>query len=231
MTLGVETIFPGPYLCYHGEPVRADVQRAHDQVLDVVEHEGPFDGVIGFSQGAALAAAVIARHEEEKPSEELFKIAVFIAASMPFNLEGGEIRLSYDGRGSFSAIGIETPGPLPGDHETEFWQNDCRMATVISEFESRRPLIRRRHEPQEIDVLLRYHPSTYAQRLRIPTVHVIGTEDTYSQQGFDLAELCSSRKTQLVVHSGGHELPRDAVTVGKIGEAIQYAVDRTRLES
>jgi len=227
---GVESIFPGPYLCYHGEPIQDDVQRAHDFVIQVVREEGPFDGVLGFSQGAALAAAVIAAHAEENPSEELFKIAVFIATSMPFDLKGGKIRLTYEGSGSLSAARVDGAGHVVANEECD-WLNDCRTASVIREFEGRQPRIRQRQGPQTIDVLLRYHPSTHTQRIQIPTVHVVGAKDSYREQGMDLASLCSARKAQMVAHQGGHEMPRDAATVARAAEAIYEAVERMRLEN
>ena len=46
---GVPAIFPGPYMCYHGEPIQEDIQRAHDLILEVAREEGPFDAVLGLS--------------------------------------------------------------------------------------------------------------------------------------------------------------------------------------
>lgn len=47
---------------------------------EYVASEGPFDGVIGFSQGAALAAILLARDEFPAP----FSFAVFICGGPPF---------------------------------------------------------------------------------------------------------------------------------------------------
>ncbi|KAG9239334.1 serine hydrolase FSH [Amylocarpus encephaloides] len=221
---GVKAIFPGPYLCYHGEPIPKDVQHAHNLVLDVIREEGPFDGVIGFSQGAALAAAFIARQADISPSEEFFKVAVFIATSMPFDLDGDRIRLSYDGSSNLSAVQIDAEGQASHDDQCD-WLEDCRSASVIQEFEGRRPSTGELKH-QNIEILLRYHPSTHSQRIRIPTVHVVGIKDSYAEQGRDLALFCEPRKTQVVTHSGGHELPRDVGTVARVGEAIQVAVER-----
>ena len=52
-----------------------------------MEEEGPFDGIIGFSQGAALAATYLLRFSQEKPHEPLpFKCAIFFSGGVPIDL-------------------------------------------------------------------------------------------------------------------------------------------------
>ncbi|TKW48618.1 hypothetical protein CTA1_5550 [Colletotrichum tanaceti] len=226
-------IFPGPYLCYHGEPVEEDVRAAHEFLLEVVREEGPFDMVVGFSQGAALAAAAIARHEQRHLTEDLFKAAVFVGASMPFDLDTGKVRLTYDGTGSLRAERLDAAGnAIPegddGDGSSSRWVKDCRTATVISEFESRNPDARQTAAaPQSIEVLLRYHPRTHPQRIQIPTVHVVGAKDGYAQQGLDLASLCDSRVCQTIVHEGGHEFPRKDEALQRVADCMQAAAAQT----
>ncbi|PYI30057.1 hypothetical protein BP00DRAFT_426927 [Aspergillus indologenus CBS 114.80] len=49
--------------------------------MDVIEAEGPFDGVIGFSQGASLALSILYHHEISHPSRPPpFRFAVFFCA-------------------------------------------------------------------------------------------------------------------------------------------------------
>ncbi|KIX09417.1 uncharacterized protein Z518_00497 [Rhinocladiella mackenziei CBS 650.93] len=85
---GVGDIFPGPYTCWYPVPTNTNVQDAHHFVWDVIEQEGPFDAVMGFSQGAALAASVILTHRIEHPREPApFKLAVFICGSLPYCLD------------------------------------------------------------------------------------------------------------------------------------------------
>lgn len=47
---GVEGIFPGPYTCWYPVPTQTNVKDAHQVVWDLIEEEGPFDIVMGFSQ-------------------------------------------------------------------------------------------------------------------------------------------------------------------------------------
>jgi predicted esterase len=48
--------------------------------------EGPFDGVIGYSQGASLAATYLIRFSQLPPSAPLpFKCAIFFSGGRPFD--------------------------------------------------------------------------------------------------------------------------------------------------
>jgi predicted esterase len=55
-----------------------------------MEREGPFDAVMGFSQGAALAYSLLDHHVHTKGPDAppLFKAAVFICAGIPYELDG-----------------------------------------------------------------------------------------------------------------------------------------------
>jgi hypothetical protein len=50
-------------------------------VSEIIEDEGPFDGVIGFSQGASLALSILYHHEINHPNQPPpFRFAVFFCA-------------------------------------------------------------------------------------------------------------------------------------------------------
>ena len=76
---------------------RESVNEAYDLISEVIDHEGPFDGVIGFSHGGTLAFQFLLHHAETNPLDPafaLFKCAVFIAAPAPFRENG--LRLKAD---------------------------------------------------------------------------------------------------------------------------------------
>lgn len=198
--------------------------------MEVVRDEGPFDAVLGFSQGAALAAAVVL-NEAMKPSlADPFKMAVFLSSTMPFDLRGGKLHLTYDGINSLTAVHQNDNGDNLEEIGVD-WMADSRSAGVIDEFEARRPKSQRPKQPQSIDVLLRYNPSTHSQRIRIPTAHVIGVQDDYADHGRSLAGMCEPRLTHIVTHDGGHQLPRATTTVAKVAQAIQHAVEQMRYQA
>ncbi|KAF5851553.1 hypothetical protein GGP41_004407 [Bipolaris sorokiniana] len=80
----VEDFFKGPYYSYYNWPRPSEddgitVEEAYDQHLDLIETEGPFDAVIGFSHGGTLACGLLAqwstRHPYEAPP---FKCAIIL---------------------------------------------------------------------------------------------------------------------------------------------------------
>ncbi|KAH8431554.1 uncharacterized protein LDX57_009216 [Aspergillus melleus] len=67
-----------------------ELKQAMDHVLQIIEKKGPFDAVMGFSQGAALAFSMLVEHAKTHPTP-LFKAAVFICAAPPFESSGQEV--------------------------------------------------------------------------------------------------------------------------------------------
>lgn len=60
-------------------------------LYSVIEEEGPFDGILGFSHGATLALQFLLQHANKNPLEPdftLFKCALFLAGPPPFGEDG-----------------------------------------------------------------------------------------------------------------------------------------------
>ena len=56
--------------------------RAHEYLTEIVEEEGPFEGLLGFSQGAEVAASLLFYQGRDVT----FKFAVFIGGGTPFDV-------------------------------------------------------------------------------------------------------------------------------------------------
>ena len=69
--------------------------RACDFLQDyVVQHkDGPFDGVLGFSEGGSIAASLILRQSRAKQAVS-FKFAIFICSLPPFRSDRNDIMLA-----------------------------------------------------------------------------------------------------------------------------------------
>ena len=87
---GVANFFEGPYYSYYNWPRPWDddgstITEAYEQLLDVIETDGPFDAVIGFSHGGTLACGFIAHWTKQHPYENPpFRCAVFFNSLPPF---------------------------------------------------------------------------------------------------------------------------------------------------
>ena len=79
--------------------IQRSVEEAYSLLYEVLEEEGPFDGVIGFSHGATLAFGFLTQHAEKNPLDPpfaLFRCAIFISGPSPLREDG--TRLRYDER-------------------------------------------------------------------------------------------------------------------------------------
>lgn len=75
----------------------ASAEDAMEYLYDIMEKDGPFDGIIGYSEGATVAATLIL-HEQRKFETmgipPMFKCALFFAGWPPMNPEFNSIVLA-----------------------------------------------------------------------------------------------------------------------------------------
>ncbi|KAJ6035991.1 hypothetical protein N7540_000270 [Penicillium herquei] len=108
----VSDSFKGSYLGWYRSPSTAAVVVAHEAVYKVIDEQGPFDGVLGFSQGAAVAVSLLLRvHAPITSQKTHFQAAIFIGSPIPFSLS---MDYAIDTRTYFSiaASSPSRPGAL-----------------------------------------------------------------------------------------------------------------------
>ncbi|KAJ5372915.1 Serine hydrolase FSH [Penicillium concentricum] len=87
----LEGIVDGPFYNHYnrGSSPGSSIHEAFDHTKNFIAKEGPFDAVIGFSQGAALAASLLIHQSKNYPAEpSLFRAAVFICGAAPWDSTG-----------------------------------------------------------------------------------------------------------------------------------------------
>ena len=88
---GIEDVF-GPqeecYACFDPDSVTS-IQTALRDLKDYMTADGPFDGVMAFSQGAALAALLLIEEAATRPTRQppIFKCAIFLSGIVPCDHE------------------------------------------------------------------------------------------------------------------------------------------------
>ncbi|KAF9883546.1 hypothetical protein FE257_003185 [Aspergillus nanangensis] len=96
---GISGFYDGPYYSYYQfprtfsnpDPAGESLQDAYDRLYDTIDEDGPFDGILGFSQGGTLAAGFLIHHAKLYPREpQLFRCAIFINSLPPFRMNPGE---------------------------------------------------------------------------------------------------------------------------------------------
>ncbi|KAK4149588.1 serine hydrolase FSH [Chaetomidium leptoderma] len=208
----VAGIFPPPFVCYYSKPTQDQLEAAYDLVEEVMDEEGPFDGVFGFSQGGALIASILLQRRKTHPTApDLFRVAVFTCASLPFDLDSNRDNL---GRDKYHTVidprtgAVSVRDFVAGIDHVEATKFNGYMAAP---------------EPGELP-LRRYHPGREPRRIQIPTIHIIGERDPFAPQSSALVGLCED--AVVVTHERGHELSRDRLFAKKAAQAISAAVSR-----
>lgn len=90
---GIEGIFEGPYYSFYKWPRTFEdddksLNDSYEYLSDVIEDEGPFDGIIGFSHGGTLAFSYLAHLAKVRPHDALpFRCAVFMNSPPPFRMD------------------------------------------------------------------------------------------------------------------------------------------------
>ncbi|KAK0611194.1 serine hydrolase FSH [Immersiella caudata] len=223
--------YSGPYLCYYRYPTPEAVQSAVDTVLDIAKSDGPFDVILGFSNGAALAATALATAASRSPSDPpQFRAAIFFSSITPYRLNSGPVTLTLEGDTIISATRQDAPSSSRYDLHT-----DPEASGLVSELQGRKEIKWSEQEPGRVttDVLLGYYPPLHATRsdsknlIDIPTVHNIGEQDhNYGESSRRLVELCNPRLRTVITHAGGHHFPREKSVVGKVARAVEEAMER-----
>ena len=224
--------YPGPYLCYYDAPTPKAVQSAVDLVLEVIEEDGPFDAVLGFSYGASLAVTVLAAAAERHPDKPPpFKSAVFFNTIIPYRLGSGILHLAYD-------TDIPGEGAVVSAHRSDYsaeqnekynvWQ-DPEADAIVAELDERRREARGSTAAKGTgEFLLAFYGPIHGHRIHVPTVHVYGeTDHSFKEHSRRAVEICDPAPgLKVITHGGGHHFPRDAATVAKVVNAIQWVVEK-----
>jgi Serine hydrolase (FSH1) len=85
MTSGIGDIFAGPYFSWYRLPETAtNIRHGIDDLKAYIVENGPYDGAIGFSQGAQMLIGLILEHQSLHPFEPaLFQVAIFFSGVIP----------------------------------------------------------------------------------------------------------------------------------------------------
>ncbi len=80
------------------QPKSSDrIQSVMDQLNEVMRTDGPFDGIIGYSEGGTVAATFIVDHFRQCAIMKIqpqLRCAVFISGGPPYNSDGTELYLA-----------------------------------------------------------------------------------------------------------------------------------------
>jgi hypothetical protein len=150
----------------------------HDYVRAVVYQDGPYDGVVGFSEGAALAAALLLEDASGISGQyaPMFRFALF-----------------------FNAVNLVSPSAALG---RKMLESDVQNAMDTFTHEQGK------HHHPALDCVYALCARTVPMLIDMPTLHVIGLNDGFRDFSEDLIKLCEGKSAMVVRSMAGHEIPR-----------------------
>jgi len=210
---GIKEIYPGPYYTYFELPTKCQVQATLEFLEEFIEDEGPFDGVIGFSNGAAVAATYLLQDAKRPSPQHPFKCAVFFCASLPFDLDSTPFTTSVNG--AYHLIDGTKPLSLQQIFSSMPELNSDGICTA--KWDRKTPLLWRYGTQDCI-----------TESIGIPTTHIFAKNDiTYREQSMLFQKLFQSQNREAVEHREGHDIPRDRNSTARIQRSIQSMLRAT----
>ncbi|KAK8079178.1 hypothetical protein PG994_002985 [Apiospora phragmitis] len=210
----------GPFQSYATGFTPQEMREALHRIDKFIRQTGPFDGVLGFSLGSAMAVSYILDQQRRNPDSRppfdfaLFFSPIFVASPDDACYERLVDRILDDDHAEFRA---EFPdgdsASLLGSEEervfTEYLKVVLSMHSSVGTSLPNTRLDFLSFEAQASNVPRLLHPDIYKERVRIPTVHVSGLNDVPAmEKQSQVAEgLYTPSLTQLYRHDGGHEIP------------------------
>ncbi|KAL4914421.1 serine hydrolase FSH [Aspergillus aurantiobrunneus] len=230
---GVGNAFPGPYLCWALDLGTTANKAASDQIHEVFQNEGPFDGVFGFSQGASVMLAYLIEQAARHPGKPLpVRFGVFCSPPPLIATDQAYINSVY------RALSPEDLHRLHSGEKDQISQLPEPVRTAagmvvenLAAMESvhGKPVSYYTNRPLA-DIPCALHPNLHSARLSIPTLHVCGTNDPPSMQRCSetSAAFCEPMWRRSFQHSSTHNLPRKPAEAREMVSLMEWVVSKSQ---
>ena len=206
----------------------------------MIEEQGPFDGVLGFSQGGSLALTYLLQHEIECPNDPPpFRFAILLSTVIAFSPSEDFANDVLTNLTPTDLFALQTfPSEIDKFASLTDPTHDARkpafIITLAKTFESAQKggfiasdtehaTFAPGFDPALIPRVV--HPSLTWRRIRVPTVHVTGQKDDPAMVELSklMQGLCKPEAIKVLEHAGAHDVPRDAKGVAALLRAVEWA--------
>lgn len=229
-----------PY-SYYNALSASSILKAEEDVLKLVEEEGPFDGVIGFCAGAALAAQVIIRYYRDvadpfDTSDRNFRFAIFFNGVSPLkvieaDLTNGDCQILSDGslkRELEAEVDKEMLGPTNvrsrEDEEAIRVMNEIRQLQFAHHANGQVGLYDGKY------LITRFDGHSDNAIIECPTLHIRDGSTTdleWSNHGQNLEAICEESVRRNYLHKSGHAFPRSPYDRKNIVLLVQSLISQS----
>ncbi|KAF9630953.1 hypothetical protein BFW01_g1825 [Lasiodiplodia theobromae] len=230
---GMAAFLDGHFFSHTSSYSPSGMSDALAHLSDFIADAGPFDGVLGFSQGAALALSYI--HQQQTRREPPpFRFALCFSSVIPCS---GDAEYCHDVVQRLLALpaGSEITSSYPSAAEEGLSADAALFVKVLR----RTILPAKKHNA----LLPDYDVGVYTdgdgseaprlmcgpllrEKIAVPTVHVVGKRDHHFMRNMsDVAHgICDERLSRRLEHSGGHQPPQKDGEVKAVVRAMEWAI-------
>lgn len=206
----------------------------------MIEQEGPFDGVLAYSGGTALASQLIIRDSLKNafslPEERPFRFAVFINGVTPLKvIPAQDVSEGSSGQsGDSSLVMQEVSNLLLRDSATRVRKKRSEYdtydpAAIKQDIASLEPRLTADGRPclsNGTHAITRYHADLDGVLIDIPTLHVRCLEEEDDDHGLNLTKLCQPELVTEYFHRNGEDFPRGHAEMKRIAQLIRETAER-----
>ncbi|PNS14520.1 Dihydrofolate reductase [Sphaceloma murrayae] len=232
----LEGLYPGPFYTAVALPSLKMIQRVHAWIREIIEEDGPFDGLLGFSAGGYVPISLMLHHQKYNPtSAPPFRFLVLMGGNLPYSAdpnEGIEVTdwISFHRMPPADLSVIKAFNTWAPHHQDQ--RPGVRDLTGIN------PILHcivddwvGTEYNRELLVTYLYHPDATKTRVKVPTLHILGRQDDVYEGGKKLMELCEKRNRMEYHFDGGHEIPRNRADLVKIAGMFEKVVQSSLMLS
>ncbi|KAJ5757118.1 uncharacterized protein N7511_007300 [Penicillium nucicola] len=231
---GIETIFPAPYFCYARNFDPESIGASYALLEKTIIEHGPFDGVLGFSQGAAIIAGYLIEYAITEPDEPLpFQFMVLFSPTIPLSDNSDYLQEL------FGSLDPKDEARIHSSEDDQIAQLSeparSAISTLVNLLDSTVSITREPrsfyldHPLSKIPCVL--HPELCTARLPIPALHIRGKNDFSAIQDTSMLiqSFCNSGKQRVLEHTVGHDIPREGSELRQILTAMEWVVTQSQL--
>ncbi|KAJ5688758.1 hypothetical protein N7462_003150 [Penicillium macrosclerotiorum] len=229
----IAAAFPGPYLCYSLDFDTASMVTAHKLIDDAFEKYGPFDGVLGFSTGAALLAAYLLEKAALSPETPLpVQFAIFCSPIPPLSAD------PIYTEAIFGSLSPDDQERIRSSDDTQILQLSEPIRSLVTLaaqcFDILKPVHGRPRsdffDRDIINVPCIIRPDLYNKCLAIPTLHCWSKNDplVFKESARLVESFCHPRLRTSYHHSAVHNLPRSTAEVRAMVSAMEIMISQSQ---
>ena len=219
-----------PQYTYANPLTPTRVLQSELELIQFVQDIGDFDGVLGYSGGAAFAAQAMIRHSlQDSTAIPLFRFAIFINGGTPLKAFNLEDELLLTGAVDTSRLDQEL-------EDIYLRPSNLRVRKGDNHGDAEAAIATRKEEIKQLTTgglkdgrlfvtdgkagLTRYAKEADGVLINIPTLHIRCLAEEDPDLGLNLLRLCDPYQNRELFHEFGHDFPRGAREMRKIAEAI-----------